>query len=187
MWELDHKQSQVPKNWCFYTVELEKTLENPLVSMEIKPVNPKGNQSWIFIWRTDAEAETPILWPTDAKSRLIRKDPDAGKYWGWEEKGTTEDEMVGWHHWLNGHEFEQALRGGDWQGSLASCSPWGRRVKHNWATELNWYLFIWLHQVLVVPCRVFSCNMEALVSWPRIQPSLLCLGHPRHWATGTSP
>ena len=99
------KESWVPKNWCFWTVVLEKTLESPLDCKEIQPVNPKGNQSWIFIGRTDAEAL--ILWPPDVKSWLIRKDPDAGKDWRQEEKGTTEDEMVGWHHWLNGHECKQ--------------------------------------------------------------------------------
>ena len=105
MWDLDHKESWVLKNWCFWTVVLEKTLESPLDCTEIKPVNPKGNQSWIFIGRTDAEAEVPILWPPD-KSWFTRKDPDTGKDWRQEEKGTTEDEMVGWHHWLDGHEFE---------------------------------------------------------------------------------
>ena len=97
-------------NWCFWIVVLEKTLESPLDFKEIKPVNPKGNQSWLFIVRTDAEAEGPIVWPTDVKSRLVGKDPDSGKDWGQEEKGVTEDEMVGWHHWLNGHEVEQTLR-----------------------------------------------------------------------------
>ena len=104
--ELDHKEGWEPKNWCFWNVVLEKTLEGPLDSKEIKPVNRKGNQPWIFIGRTDAEAETPILWLPDAKRWLIRKDPDAGKDWRWEEKGTTEDEMAGWHHRLDGHEFE---------------------------------------------------------------------------------
>ena len=106
IWELDYKENWVPKNWCFWTVVLEKTLESPLDCKEIKPVNPKENQSWIFIGRTDAEAETPILWPPDAKSWLIGKGPNTGKDWGQEEKGMTEDEMVGGHHWLNGHEFE---------------------------------------------------------------------------------
>ena len=106
MWELDYKESWVLKNWCFWTVVLEKTLESPLDCKEIQPVHLKGDQSWIFIGRTDAEAETPILWPPDAKNWLIGKDCDAGKYWRQEEKGTTEDEMVGWHHQLNGHEFE---------------------------------------------------------------------------------
>ena len=98
MWELDYKQSSAPKSWCFWTVVLGKTLESPLDCKEIKPVHPKGNQSWIFMGRTDAEAETPIFWPSDMKNWLIWKDPDAGKDWGQEEKGTTEDEMVGWHH-----------------------------------------------------------------------------------------
>ena len=105
---------------------------------EIKPINPKGKQPWIFIRRTDAEAETPIFWPPDAKNWLIGKDLDARKDWRQEEKGTTVDEMVGWHHRLYGHRFEQAPKVGDGQGSLVCCSPWGRRVRHNWATELNW-------------------------------------------------
>ena len=106
MWVLDCEESWVPKNWCFWTVVLEKTLESPLDSKEIQPVHPKGSQSWIFTGRTDAEAETPILWPLDAKNWFIRKDPDAGKDWSWEEKGSTEGEMVEWYHQLNGHEFE---------------------------------------------------------------------------------
>ena len=105
IWELDYEESWAPKNWCFWTVVLEKTLENPLDCKEIQPVHPKGNQSWVFIGGTDFEAETPRLWPPDVKSWLIWKDPDAGKDWGQEEKGMTEDEMVGWHHWLDGHEF----------------------------------------------------------------------------------
>ena len=105
MWELDYKESWALKNWCFWTVVLEKTFESPLDYKEIQPVHPKGNQSWMFIGRTDAEAETPILWPPDVKNQFIGKDPDAGKDWRQEEKGTTEDEMVGWHHQLNGHEF----------------------------------------------------------------------------------
>ena len=104
--ELDHKEGWTPKNWCFWTVMLEKTLERPLDWKEIKPVNPKGNQPWIFIGRTDAEAEGPILWPPYVNSQVIGKDPDAGKDCGWEERGTTEDEIVGWHHHLDGHEFE---------------------------------------------------------------------------------
>ena len=116
-----------PKNWCFWTAVLEKTLESLLDSKEIKTVNHKGNKSWIFIGRSDAEAEALILWPSDAKSWLIRKDPDAGKDWRQEEKGMTEDKMVGWHHWLNGHEFEQALEVDDGQGSLACCSTWGSK------------------------------------------------------------
>ena len=139
MWELDHKESWVLKNWWFWTAVLENTLESPLDSKEIKPVNPKVNQSWIFIGRTDVAAEAPILWPPDAKKCLIGKDPDAGKDWRPEEKGMTEDEMVGWHHQLNWHEFEQAPRVGDGQGSLVCMGL--QRVRHtewlNW-TELNY-------------------------------------------------
>ena len=143
MWELDYKESWTPNNWCFCTVVLEKTLESPLGCKEIQPVHSKGNQSWVFIGRTDVEAETPIFWPRDAKSWLIWKDPDAGKDWRWKEKGTTEDEMVGWHYQLNGHEFEQAPEVGDGQGGLACCSSWGRKEsdtteRPNW-TELNWW------------------------------------------------
>ena len=106
MWELDHQESWVPKNGCFWTVVLEKTPETPLDCKEVQPVHAKGNQFWLFIGRTDAEAETPILWPPDGKKWLIGKDPDVGKAWRWEEKWMTEDEMVGWHHQFNGHEFE---------------------------------------------------------------------------------
>ena len=137
MWEFDYKESWASKNWCFWTVVLEKILESPLDFKEIKPVNPKGNQSWIFIGRTDAEAETLILWSPDVKNWLTGKDPDAGKDRRWEEKGMTEVEMIQWHHWLNGHEFQQALGAGDGQGSLVCCSPWG--PKESDTTErLNW-------------------------------------------------
>ena len=139
MWELDYKESWAPKNWCFWTVVLEKTLESPLDSKEIRPVHPKGNQSWILIGRTDAAAETPILWPPDAKSWLIWKDLDAGKGWRQEEKGTAEDEMVGWHHWLYEHEFEQAPGVGNEQGSLTCCSPWGCK-ESNMTEWLSWTL-----------------------------------------------
>ena len=125
MWELDYKESWALKNWCFQTVVLEKTLESPLHCKEIKPVNPKGNQPWIFIGKTDAEAEAPILWSPDTKSWLTGNDSNAGKDWGQEEKQMIEDEIVGWHHWLNGHEFEQALGDGEGQGSLVCCSPRG--------------------------------------------------------------
>ena len=146
---LDYKESQVLKNWCVWTVVLEKTLESHLDCKEIKSVHPKGNQSWVFIGRTGAEAETPILWPPHAESWLIGKDPDAGKDWR-QEKGTTEEEMFGWHHQLNGHEFEQALGDGDGQESLACCSPWGR--KESDTTEwLNW----------TEPNHIFVCSM-----WP---------------------
>ena len=137
MWELDYKESWAPKNWCFWTVVLENTLESLLDCKEIQPVHPKGDQSWVFIGRTDAEAGTPILWPPDAKSWLTGKDPDAGKDWRQEEKGTTEDKMVGWHHQLDGHEFEQAPGVGDGQRSLACCSPWGRKELDT-AEQLNW-------------------------------------------------
>ena len=137
LWELDHKESRALKNWCFWTVVLEKTLENPLDCKEIQPVHPKGGRTWIFIGRTDAEAEVPVLWPPDVKNWLIGKDSDAGEDWRQEEKGTTEDEMIGWYLWLDGHEFEQALGVGDGWGSLACCSPWGHIVLHNWVTELN--------------------------------------------------
>ena len=142
MWELDYKESWEPKNWCFWTVVFEKTLESPLDCKEIKPVHPKGDQSWMFIGRTDVEAETPILWPPDVKSWLIGKDPDSGKDWGQEKKGTTEDETVGCHHQLNGHGFGWPLGVGDGQGGLVCCSPWGHKESDmteqlNW-TELNW-------------------------------------------------
>ena len=142
MWELDHKESWVMKNWCIWNEVLEKTLESPLDSMEIQPVNPKGNRPWIFIGRTDAEA--PIWRPSDEKSQLIGKDPDAGQDWRQEEKRMTEDEMVGWHHRLNGHEFEKAQGVGVGQGSLGCCSPWGRKQLDttewvNW-TEVQYLL-----------------------------------------------
>ena len=125
MWELDHKEGWVLKNWCFQTVVLEKTLESPLDCEGNTSANSKGNQPWIFIEKTDIEA--PILCPLDVKNWLIWKDPYAGKDWRQEKKGMTEDEMVGWHHWLDGHEFEQAPEVSDGQGSLACCSPWGRK------------------------------------------------------------
>ena len=130
MWELDYTESRALNNWYFWTVVLEKTLQSPLDCKEIQPVYSKGNQSWIFIGKTDAEAETPKNW-------LIWKDADAGKNWRWEEKRMTEDEMVGWHHRLDAHEFEQALRVGDGQGSLACCSPWGHK-KLDTTEWLNW-------------------------------------------------
>ena len=127
MWEVPYKESWALKYWCFWTVVFEKTLESPLDCMEIQPVHPKGDQSWVFIGRTDAEAETPILWPPDAKSWLIWKDPDAGKDWRQEKKETTENEMGGWYHRLDEREFEKAPGVGDGQGNLACCSPWGRK------------------------------------------------------------
>ena len=137
MWELDCEESWVPKNWCFLTVVLEKTLASPLDCKEIQPVHPKGGQSWVFIGRTDAEAETPILRPPHVKSWLIGKDPDAGRDWGQEVKGMTEDEMAGGHHQLDAHEFGWTLGVGDGQGGLVCCDSCGR--KESDTTEgLNW-------------------------------------------------
>ena len=155
MWELDRKESWVPKNWCFWTVVLEKALDYK----EIKPVNCKGNQSWVFIGRTDAEAETLILWPFDAKNWLIRKDLDTGKDWSQEEKGTIEDEMVGWYHQLDVHEFQQSMGVGARQGSLACCSPWG--CKESDMTEwLNWTELI-CHEVKELDTMILvSLNVE---------------------------
>jgi len=133
MWELDYKESWVLNNWCFWTVVLGKTLESPLDCKDIQPVHLKGNQSWIFIGRTDAEAETPIHWPPGAKNWLIWKDPDAGKNWRQEEKGMTEDEMAGWRLRLKGYEYEQVPGDSEGQGSLACCSPW--RCKESDTTE----------------------------------------------------
>ena len=135
MWELDCKESWALKNWCFWTLVLDKTLESPLDSKESQPAHPKANQSWIFLGRTDAE--TPILWPPDVNNWLIGKDPDVGKIWRQEEKEMTEDEMVGWHHWLYGYEFEQAPGVGDGQGSLECSSPWGGKESDT-TERLNW-------------------------------------------------
>ena len=146
MWELDHKESWASKNWCFLILVLEKTLESPLDFKEIKPVNPKGNQSWIVIERTDAKAEVPVLWPPDVKSWLTGKypgagkDSDSGRDWGQEEKGTTEDEMAGWHHRLDGRESEWTLGVGNGQGGLACCDSRVAKSQtrlSDW-TELNW-------------------------------------------------
>ena len=137
MWELDYKERWAPKNWCFWTVVLEKTLESPLDCKKIQAVHPKGDQSWIFTGRTDVEAETPILWPPDVKNWLIGKDPDAGKDWRQEEKGMTEDEMVVWHHRLNGHGFGWTPGVGDGQGGLTCCSPWCHK-ESDMSEQLNW-------------------------------------------------
>ena len=137
MWELDHKESWVLKNWCFWTRVLEKALESPLDWKQIQPVHPKGNQSWIYIWRTNAEAETPILWLPDAKNWVIGKDPDSGNDWR-QEKRTTEDEMVGWHHRLNGHEFEWAPGGGDRQGGLMCCSRTWDHEESDMTERFSW-------------------------------------------------
>ena len=144
MWELDCEESWVPKNWCFWTVVLDKTLEIPLDCKEIQPVHSEGDQPWDFFGRNAAKAETPVFWPPHAKSWLTEKDSDAGRDWGQEEKGTTEDEMAGWRHWLDGHVSEWILGVGDGQGGLACFDSWGHKEldmteRLNW-TELNWAL-----------------------------------------------
>ena len=136
MWEF-YKESWAPKNWCFWTVVLEKTLESPLDFKEIQPVHPRGDQSWVFFGRNDAKAEAPVLWPPHAKSWLIGKDTDAGRDWGQEEKWMTEDEMAGWHHWLDAHEFGWTPGVGDGQGGLACCDSWGHK-ESDMTEQLNW-------------------------------------------------
>ena len=164
MWELDYKESWVLKNWCFWTVVLEKTLESPLDCKEIQPVHPKGNQFWIFIQRTDVEAETPILWLPDAKNWLLGKDLNAEKDWRREEKGMTEDEVVGWHHQLNAHEFEQAHGVGGGQGSLACCSPWHHK-ESDMTEGLNWTdhflrIHLWYQLSLPQPCYIKNDHIK---------------------------
>ena len=169
MWELDCEESWAPKNWCFWTVVLEKTLVGPLDCKEIQPVHPKGDQFWVFIGRTDVEAETSILWPSNVKIWLIWKDPDAGKGRGYEEKGTTEGERVGWHHRLNGHEFGWTSRVGDGQGGLAFCSPRGCKELDmaEWLKWTEWkkekekkrrYLLEWWVQVSFSNCLFNLCS-----------------------------
>ena len=164
MWELDCEEGWVPKNWCIWTVVLEKTLESPLLCKEIQPVHSERDQSWVFIGRTDAEAETPIFWPPDVKNWLIWKDPDAGKDWRQEEKRTTEGEMVGWHHRLDGHELEQAPRIGDGEGGLACCSPWSYK-ESNTTKWLNWIeLEVIIKHILIF--YHFSCsNQWKIIIW----------------------
>ena len=188
MWELEYKESWALTNWCFWTVVLEKTLESSLDCKEIKPANPSGNQSWIFVGRTDAEAETSILWPPDVKSWLTGKDLDAGKDWRQEKKGTTEDGMVGWYHRLDGHEFEQAPGVGNGQGSLACCSSWGHKESdmsdlQNWADFSFFALFNFL-QCFVCFCHTtmgishndtFNSSFMSFLS--SILPTLIPLGH----------
>ena len=156
MWELDYKENWVLRNWCFWTVVLEKTLQSPLACEEIQPIHPKEDQSWVYIGRTVVEAEIPILWPLDVESWLIWK--GLGKDWGQEEKGTTEDKMVGWHHGHHGHGFGWTPGVGDGQGGLVCCGSWGHRVGHDWATELNWTF---------VPCLIITVasktNMLAIL------------------------
>ena len=137
MWELDCEEGWAPKNWCFWTVVLKKALESPLDCKEIQPVHSEGDEPWDFFGRNDAKAEAPVLWPPDAKSWLIGKDSDAGRDWGQEEKGMTQDEMAGWHHGLDGRESEWTLRDGDGQGGLARCDSWGRKELDT-TERLNW-------------------------------------------------
>ena len=181
MWELEYKESWVPKNWCFWTVVLERTLESPLECKEIQPTHPKGNQSYLFIGRTDVEAETPILWSPAVKSWLIWKDPDAGRDWRQEEKGKTEDGIVGWHHWLNGHGFEWTPGVGDGQGGLACCSSWGRKESDttkrlDWTDTLpSWCFFLFCFVFLFFflgkdmscyICSFYSCRVR-YIPWMR--------------------
>ena len=171
MWKLDCEEGWAPKNWCFWTVVLEKTLESPL-DCKIQPVHSEGDQPWDFFGRNDTKAETPILWPPHAKSWLNGKDSDAGRDWGQEEKGTTEDEMAGWHHWLNGCESEWTPGVGDGQGGLACCDSWGRKESDT-TERLIWsdLIYIWIIcfkiqiQTTEVQRRVQSDGKEAL-DWP---------------------
>ena len=169
MWELDYKESWAPKNWCFWTVGLEKTRE--FLGLQQDPTSPsKGNQSWIFIGRTDAEVETPILWPPDAKSWFIWKDPDAGKDWRREDKG-IEDEMVGWHHRLDGHEFGWTLGVGDGQGGLVCCGSWGRKDSDT-TEQLNW-TELQPHKCIHAWKPTQSCNKNLRTSLNANEPSTL--------------
>ena len=181
MWELDHKEGWELKNWCFWIVVLEKTLESPLDSKEIQPVHSKGDQSWVFFGRTDAKAETPVLWPPHAKCWLAGKGFDAGRDWG-QEKGMTEDEMAGWHHRLNGHEFVWTPGVGDGQGLMGS-----ERVRHDWVTEVNWtepkaclpytlkihhiyYLVLWL---LMTRSQVWKFDLQTCMGSRRTHCEML--------------
>ena len=169
MWELDYKESWVPKDWCFWIVVLEKTLESPLDCKEIQPGHSERYQPWDFFERNDAKAETPVLWPLHAKSWLIGKDFDPRRDWG-QEKGTTEDEMAGWHHWLDGRESEWTLGVGDGQGGLACCDSWGCKESDT-NERLNWTELMGLH----VAYEVFSCDIQDLVPWQG--------SNPIHWKT----
>ena len=177
MWELDCEEGWAPKNWCFWTVVLEKTPVSPLDCKEIQPVHSEGDQLWVFFGGNNAKAETPVLWPPHAKSWLIGKDSDAGRDWGQEEKGTTEGEMAGWHHWLNGHESGWTRVVGDGQGGLACCNSWGRKESDTtewliWSDDLISapFLFLekkltyfWLHQVLVAGTWILLLRQMGLV------------------------
>ena len=157
MQELNYKESWALKNWCFWTVVLKKTLRSPLDCKEILPVHPKGDQSWMFIGRTDVEVEIPILWPAREKNLLIGKDPHAGKDWRQEEKGIREDEMIWWHHWLNGHEFEQAPGDDEGQGSLLQFME-SQRVGHYWGTEQQ--------RIKLLACK--HCKLVSKIFWRNI-------------------
>ena len=172
MWKLHCEESWAPKNWCFWTVVLEKTLASPLDCKEIQPVHSKGDQSWVFFGRNDAKAETPVLWPPHAKGWLIGKDSDAGRDWGQEEKGTTEDEMAGWHHWLDGRESEWTPGLSDGQGGLACCDSWG--CKESDTTEqLNWTELTDLQNMgwasLNMPSRLISSLFTPHLSSPYLR------------------
>ena len=166
-YELDYEESWAPKNWCFWTVVLEKTLESPMDCKEIQPVHSKGDQSWVFFGRTDAKAETPVLWPPHEESWLIGKDSDDGRDWGQEKKGTTEDEMAGWHHQLDGREFEWTPGVGDGREGLACCNSWGCK-ELDMAEWLNW-----IELRLVLSWRLHLPSMERqkkkLSLWPCLQ------------------
>ena len=159
MWELDYKESWALKNWCFLTVVLEKTLESPLDYKVIQPAHPKGDQSWVFFGRNDANAETPVLWPPHVKNWLTGKDSDAGRDWGQEEKGMTEDETAGWHNRLDGREFEWTLGDGDGQGGLACCDSWGRK-ESDMNEQLNWTELIPIqHARMVQVIKWIKCSL----------------------------
>ena len=175
MWELDCEEGWAPKNWCFWTVVLEKTLESPLDCKEIQLVHSKGDQSWVFFGRNDAKAETPVLWPPHAKSLLIGKDPDAGRDSGQEEKGTTEDEMAGWHHRLDACEFEWTPGVGDGQGGLECCNSWGRKELDT-TEQLNWTELImaknflnlvkkFIDSTLILPIHEHRISFHLFVSY----------------------
>ena len=162
MWELDCEEGWAPKNWCFWSVVLEKTLESPLDCKEIQLVHSKGDQPWDFFGRNDAKAETPVLWPPHVKSWLIGKESDAGRDWGQEEKGTIEDEMAGWHHWLYGHESEWTLGLDDGQGGLACCDSWDRKESDT-TERLNWTesTLTSCNRMNHVPPKISSPNPQA--------------------------
>ena len=163
MWELDYEESWAPKNWCFWIVVLEKTLESPLDCKEIQPVHSEGDEPWDFFGRNDAIAETPVLWPPHAKSWLLGKDSDAGRDWGQEEKGMTEDKMAGWHHWLDGRECEWTPGVGDGQGSLTCCGSLG--LKESGMTErLNWTELNWIPLMLLTIPFVFCLFHKIIIS-----------------------